>query len=297
LVREDADVSALVQSALSADGVRVFTAHQVIRCETLPVHAGADKLLVLRRHTRLQSASSAAPHMQAAPDDEFAVPYDLLICATGRQARLRGFGLEDLGIASDLPLHTDAYLQTLIPSIYAAGDVVGPHPFTHAAAHQAWYAAVNALLDGWGALRPDYSVLPTAVYVAPQVARVGLHEQEALARGLAYEVTRFDLAGLDRAICDAALGVVPAGFVKVLTVPGRDTLLGVSIVGEHAAELLAPYVLAMRQGLGLKAILATIHTYPTLSESAKQVAGQWQRAHLPTAAMPWLARWHRWRRG
>jgi pyruvate/2-oxoglutarate dehydrogenase complex dihydrolipoamide dehydrogenase (E3) component len=174
---------------------------------------------------------------------------------------------------------------------------VGPHQFTHAAAHQAWYAAVNALLDGWGALRPDYSVLPTAVYVAPQVARVGLHEQEALARGLAYEVTRFDLAGLDRAICDAALGVVPAGFVKVLTVPGRDTLLGVSIVGEHAAELLAPYVLAMRQGLGLKAILATIHTYPTLSESAKQVAGQWQRAHLPTAAMPWLARWHRWRRG
>ena len=297
LVREDAEVSALVQSALSADGVRVFTAHQVIRCETLPVHAGADKLLVLRRHTKPQGEACANSDVQAAPDDEFAVPYDLLVCATGRQARLRGFGLEDLGIASDLPLHTDAYLQTLIPSIYAAGDVVGPHQFTHAAAHQAWYAAVNALLDGWGALRPDYSVLPTAVYVAPQVARVGLHEQEALARGLAYEVTRFDLAGLDRAICDAALGVVPAGFVKVLTVPGRDTLLGVSIVGEHAAELLAPYVLAMRQGLGLKAILATIHTYPTLSESAKQVAGQWQRAHLPTAAMPWLARWHRWRRG
>lgn len=297
LSKEDADVSTLVQAALSAEGVRVFTGHQVLRCETWPQHAGADKLIVLRQNSMRQSGSSGGLATPAAQDDEFAVPYDLLICATGRQARLRGFGLEDLGIASDTLLHTDAYLQTLIPSIYAAGDVVGPYQFTHAAAHQAWYAAVNALLDGWGALRPDYSVLPTAVYVAPQVARVGLNEQQAQARGVAYAVTRFELAGLDRAVCDAALGAVPAGFVKVLTVPGRDTLLGVSIVGEQAAELLAPYALAMRQGLGLKAILATIHTYPTLSESAKQVAGQWQRAHLPTAAMRWLRRWHRWRRG
>jgi pyruvate/2-oxoglutarate dehydrogenase complex dihydrolipoamide dehydrogenase (E3) component/uncharacterized membrane protein YdjX (TVP38/TMEM64 family) len=246
LAKEDADVSALVQVALSADGVRVFTGHQVLRCETLPQHAGADKLIVLRQNTMRQSGSSGGLATPAAQDDEFAVPYDLLICATGRQARLRGFGLEDLGIASDTLLHTDAYLQTLIPSIYAAGDVVGPYQFTHAAAHQAWYAAVNALLDGWCALRPDYSVLPTAVYVAPQVARVGLNEQQAQARGVAYEVTRFELAGLDRAICDAALGALPAGFVKVLTVPGRDTLLGVSIVGEQAAELLAPYALAMR---------------------------------------------------
>ncbi len=297
LTREDADVSALVQMALSADGVRVFTAHQVLRCESLPAHAGADKLLVLRQHTRPQSETFAAPDAHAAPADEFAVPYDLLICAIGRKPNLSGFGLEELGIGIDTQLHTDAYLQTLIPSIYAAGDVVGLYQFTHAAAHQAWYAAVNALFEGWGALRPDYSVLPTAVYVAPQVARVGLNEQQAQERGLAYEVTRFELAGLDRAICDAALGAVPAGFVKVLTVPGRDTLLGVSIVGEQAAELLAPYVLAMRQGLGLKALLATIHTYPTLSESAKHVAGQWQRAHLPAAAMSWLARWHRWRRG
>ena len=253
--------------------------------------------MVLRQNTTLRGEQFSTTATPAAQDDEFAVPYDLLICATGRQARLRGFGLEALGIDCDSLLHTDAYLQTLIPSIYAAGDVVGPYQFTHAAAHQAWYAAVNALLDGWGALRPDYSVLPTAVYVAPEVARVGLNEQQAQARGLAYEVTRFELAGLDRAICDAALGAVPAGFVKVLTVPGRDTLLGVCIVGEHAAELLAPYSLAMRQGLGLKAILATIHSYPSLSESAKHLAGQWQRAHLPAAAMPWLARWHRWRRG
>jgi pyruvate/2-oxoglutarate dehydrogenase complex dihydrolipoamide dehydrogenase (E3) component len=297
LSKEDADVSALVQAALSADGVRVFPGHQVLRCETLPAHAGADKLMVLRQNTMRQSGSSRGLATSAAQDVEFALPYDLLLCATGRQARLRGFGLEALGIASDTLLHTDAYLQTLIPSIYAAGDVVGPYQFTHAAAHQAWYAAVNALLDGWGALRPDYSVLPTAVYVAPEVARVGLNEQQAQTRGLAYEVTRFELAGLDRAICDAPNGAAPAGFVKVLTVPGRDTLLGVSIVGEHAAELLAPYALAMRQGLGLKAILATIHSYPTLSESARHVAGQWQRAHLPAAVMPWLARWHRWRRG
>jgi len=297
LAKEDGDVSALVQAALTADGVRVFTGHQVLRCETLPAHAGSDKLMVLRQNTMLRGEQSSTTATPTAQDDEFAVPYDLLICATGRQARLRGFGLEALGIDCDSLLHTDAYLQTLIPSIYAAGDVVGPYQFTHAAAHQAWYAAVNALLDGWGALRPDYSVLPTAVYVAPEVARVGLNEQQAQARGLAYEVTRFELASLDRAICDAALGAVPAGFVKVLTVPGRDTLLGVCIVGEHAAELLAPYALAMRQGLGLKAILATIHSYPSLSESAKHLAGQWQRAHLPAAAMPWLARWHRWRRG
>ena len=297
LSKEDADVSALVQAALSADGVRVFTGHQVLRCETLAAHAGADKLVVIRQNTALHGHQPSMPDTPAAQDDEFALPYDLLLCATGRQARLRGFGLEALGIASDTLLHTDAYLQTLIPSIYAAGDVVGPYQFTHAAAHQAWYAAVNALLDGWGALRPDYSVLPTAVYVAPEVARVGLNEQQAQARGMAYEVTRFELAGLDRAICDAAHGAVPAGFVNVLTVPGRDTLLGVSIVGEHAAELLAPYALAMRQGLGLKAILATIHSYPTLSESARHVAGQWQRAHLPAVLLPWLARWHRWRRG
>ena len=297
LAQEDADVSALVQAALRADGVRVFTAHQVVRCETLPVHAGADKLLVLRPNAKPPSGKTAAHNAAAVQGDAFALPYDLLICATGRKARLSGFGLEDLGITDDALLQTNDYLQTLIPSIYAAGDVVGPYQFTHAAAHQAWYAAVNALLDGWGAMRPDYSVLPTAVFVAPEVARVGLNEQQAQARGLAYEVNRFELAGLDRALCDAAHGALPAGFVKVLTVPGRDTLLGVSIVGEHAAELLAPYVLAMRQGLGLKAILSTIHIYPTLSESAKHLAGQWQRAHLPAAAMPWLARWNRWRRG
>lgn len=294
LSKEDADVSALVAQALSADGVRVLTGHTVVRFESKALHAEAQKSMVLRQNTPAPGALSALP---ATLPDEFAVPYDLLIFATGRRPRLSGFGLEDLGIASDTLLHTDAYLQTLIPSIYAAGDVAGPHQFTHAAAHQAWYAAVNALLNGWAALRPDYSVLPTAVYVAPQVARVGLNEQQALARGIAYEATRFEMAGLDRAICDSALGAVPAGFVKVLTVPGRDTLLGVSIVGDQAAELLAPYALAMRQGLGLKAILSTIHTYPTLSESAKQVAGQWQHAHLPVAAMSWLARWHRWRRG
>jgi pyruvate/2-oxoglutarate dehydrogenase complex dihydrolipoamide dehydrogenase (E3) component/uncharacterized membrane protein YdjX (TVP38/TMEM64 family) len=297
LSQEDADVSEVVQAALRADGVRVFTAHQVLRCETLPVHAGADKLLVLRPCTELPLGGSAAHMAAQVQGDALALPYDLLICATGRKARLSGFGLEDLGISGDALLHTDDYLQTLIPSIYAAGDVVGPYQFTHAAAHQAWYAAVNALLDGWGALRPDYSVLPTAVYIAPEVARVGLNEQQAQARSRAYEVTCFELAGLDRAICDAALGAIPAGFIKVLTVPGRDTLLGVSIVGAHAGELLAPYVLAMRHGLGLKAILSTIHAYPTLSESAKHLAGQWQRAHLPAAAMPWLARWHIWRRG
>ena len=154
LAQEDADVSALVQVALRADGVRVFTAHQVVRCETWPVHAGADKLLVLRPNAKPPSGKTAAHNAAAVQGDAFALPYDLLICATGRKARLSGFGLEALGITDDALLQTNDYLQTLIPSIYAAGDVVGPYQFTHAAAHQAWYAAVNALLDGWGAMRP-----------------------------------------------------------------------------------------------------------------------------------------------
>jgi pyruvate/2-oxoglutarate dehydrogenase complex dihydrolipoamide dehydrogenase (E3) component len=198
-----------------------------------------------------------------------------------------------LGIETRRTVITNEYLQTLYPNIYAAGDVAGPFQFTHTAAHQAWYAAVNALFGDFKRFKADYSVIPWATFIDPEVARVGLNEQDAKAQGIAYEVTRFGIDDLDRAIADGAAH----GFVKVLTVPGKDTILGVTIVGEHAGDLLAEYVLAMRHGLGLNKILGTIHTYPTLAEANKYAAGEWKRAHAPQTLLRWVARYHHWKRG
>ncbi|PIV72572.1 MAG: pyridine nucleotide-disulfide oxidoreductase, partial [Rhodocyclales bacterium CG17_big_fil_post_rev_8_21_14_2_50_68_7] len=185
------------------------------------------------------------------------------------------------------------YLETLYPNIYAAGDVAGPYQFTHAAAHQAWYAAVNALFGDFKRFRVDYAALPSTTFIDPEVARVGLNEQEAREQGIAVEVTRYGLEDLDRAIADG----VTQGFVKVLTVPGKDRILGVTLVGEHAGELIAEFVLAMKHGLGLNRILATIHSYPTLAEANKYAAGEWKRAHAPQRVLRWLERYHAWRRG
>jgi pyruvate/2-oxoglutarate dehydrogenase complex dihydrolipoamide dehydrogenase (E3) component len=187
---------------------------------------------------------------------------------------------------------TDAFLQTRYPNIYAAGDVAGPYQFTHTASHQAWYASVNALFGSLRRFRADYRVVPWATFIDPEVARVGLNEQEAKEQGVACEVTRYGIDDLDRAIADGAA----RGFVKVLTVPGKDTILGVTIVGAHAAELLAEYVLAMKQGIGLNKILGTIHVYPTLAEANKYVAGEWKRQHQPERLLAWVRRYHAWRR-
>jgi pyruvate/2-oxoglutarate dehydrogenase complex dihydrolipoamide dehydrogenase (E3) component len=188
---------------------------------------------------------------------------------------------------------TDEYLQTIYPNILAAGDVAGPYQFTHTAAHQAWYAAVNGLFGGLRRFRVDNSVIPACTFTDPEVARVGLNEQEARAQGIAFEVTRYDMAELDRAIADSAT----QGFVKVLTVPGKDRILGVTIVGVHAGDLLAEWVLAMKYGLGLNKILGTIHVYPTLAEANKYAAGEWKRAHQPLVLLRWVERFHAWRRG
>ena len=185
------------------------------------------------------------------------------------------------------------YLQTVYPNIYTVGDVAGPYQLTHVAAHQAWYAAVNALFGDLRRFAVDYSVIPWTTFTDPEVARVGLNEQEAAERGLAFEISRFGLDDLDRAIADSEA----QGFVKVLTVPGKDRILGVTIVGAHAAELLAEFVLAMKQGLGLNRILGTIHTYPTFSEAAKYTAGEWKRAHQPHRLLEWVRRFHDWKRG
>ena len=273
MVREDEEVSDFVRRALEADGVRVLTGHKALRCER---DADGGKWLVVE-----------------AGGAEQRLPFDELLCAVGRVARLKGFGLEDLGIPVNRTVQVDEYLQTIYPNILAAGDVAGPYQFTHTAAHQAWYASVNALFAPFKRFKADYSVIPWCTFVDPEVARVGLSEQEAKEQGVAYEVTRYGIDDLDRAIADSSAH----GWVKVLTPPGKDRILGVTIVGTHAGDLLAEYVLAMRHGLGLNKILGTIHTYPTLAEANKYAAGEWKRAHQPHGLLRWVQRFHDWRRG
>jgi pyruvate/2-oxoglutarate dehydrogenase complex dihydrolipoamide dehydrogenase (E3) component/uncharacterized membrane protein YdjX (TVP38/TMEM64 family) len=271
MVREDAEVSELAKASLVADGVQVLTGHKALRCEM----ANGEKTLVVE-------------HAGA----EKRIAFDQLLCAVGRVARLQGYGLEDLGIPTHRTVDTNEYLQTIYPNIYAAGDVAGPFQFTHTAAHQAWYAAVNALFGEWKLFKADYSVIPWATFIDPEVARVGLNEQEAKEKHIPYEVTQYGIDDLDRAIADSEAH----GFVKVLTVPGKDKILGVTIVGAHAADLLAEYVLAMKHGLGLTKILGTIHTYPTMSEANKYAAGEWKRAHAPHKLLAWVKKYHDWKR-
>lgn len=275
MAREDTEVSELARASLARDGVDVLTSHKALRCEREERDGVVYKYLVVE-HGGLEQR----------------VEFDVLICAVGRVARLQGYGLEALGIPTQRTVVTNEYLETLYPNIYAAGDVAGPYQFTHTAAHQAWYAAVNALFGQFKRFKVDYSVIPWATFVDPEVARVGLNEQDAKEKGIAYEVTRYGIDDLDRAIADGAAH----GFVKVLTVPGKDRILGVTIVGEHAGDLLAEFVLAMKHGLGLNKILGTIHTYPTLSEANKYAAGEWKRAHAPQQVLAWLQRYHAWRR-
>jgi pyruvate/2-oxoglutarate dehydrogenase complex dihydrolipoamide dehydrogenase (E3) component/uncharacterized membrane protein YdjX (TVP38/TMEM64 family) len=271
MAREDPEVSAFAQRMLEADGVSVRTGHKALRCES----DGGSRAIVVEAGGREQR-----------------IEFDELICAVGRVARLQGYGLEELGIPAQRTVETNEYLQTIYPNIYACGDVAGPFQFTHTAAHQAWYAAVNALFGFVRKFKADYSVIPWSTFIDPEVARVGLNEQEARQQGIAHEVTRYGIDDLDRAIADSA----DHGWIKVLTVPGKDRILGVTIVGEHAGDLLAEYVLAMKHRLGLNKILGTIHTYPTLAESNKYVAGEWKRAHQPLRLLRWVERLHAWRR-
>lgn len=274
LSREDPEVSELVTASLRADGIEVLTGHQALRVE----QRDGQKFLIVKHEA-----------------GERDLPFDELLCAVGRAPRVTGYGLETLGVKltprNNIAINT--FLETNYPNIFAVGDVAGPYQLTHAAAHQAWYAAVNALFGRFKKFKADYSVIPWTTFTDPEVARVGLSETEATAAGIAYEVTRYDIDDLDRAIADGTA----YGFVKVLTVPGKDKILGVTIVGEHGGDLLAEFVLAMRHGLGLNKILGTIHTYPTLSEANKYAAGEWKKAHVPHRLLNWVARYHAWERG
>jgi len=274
LGREDAEVSELIRQRFEAEGVRVLTGHAA---KEVRVDGGEKVLLCEHGGERVET------------------PFDAILVAVGRKASVAGFGLEELGVRLDPrgTLETDPFLRTSVPTIFCAGDVAGPWQFTHTAAHQAWYAAVNALFGGVKKFRADYRVIPWATFTDPEVARVGLSEAEARERGVACEVTRYELKELDRAIAEGET----AGFVKVLTSPGSDRILGATIVGAHAGDLLAEFVLAMKHGIGLNKILGTIHVYPTLAEANKAAAGEWKRAHAPERLLRWVERYHRWRRG
>jgi pyruvate/2-oxoglutarate dehydrogenase complex dihydrolipoamide dehydrogenase (E3) component len=274
LMREDAELAQMVAQRMQADGVRMLTEHKVLRIES-----GDDgTVLIAQVNGR-----------------EVRVGCDVLLCAAGRVPNTEGLGLEELGIGTtrQRTIETNAYLQTIHPNILACGDVAGPYQFTHTGSHQAWYAAVNALFGDFKKLKADYSVIPWCTFTDPELARVGLNEEEACEQGIAYETARYSIEDLDRAIADEEA----RGEVKVLTVPGKDRVIGASICSAHAGELLTEFITAMKNGIGLNRILGTIHIYPTFSEANKMAAGAWKRAHAPQRLLRWVERYHAWRRG
>ncbi len=271
---EDHDVGRFVEERFHAEGIRVLVDHKATEFRV----EDGEKVLVCDHE-----------------GETVRVAFDTLLVAVGRAANVKGFGLEDVGVKLDDRgrIDVDEHLQTAMPTIYACGDCVGPYQFTHASAHQAWHASVNALFGMFKRFKVDYSALPWSTFTDPEVARVGYSEDAADRDGVEYEVTRYDYGDLDRAITDEE----GHGVVKVLTVPGKDRILGAAVVGEHAGDLIAEFTLAMRNGIGLNKILSTIHPYPTLMEANKFAAGEWKRAHAPQGALRWLQRYHGWLRG
>ncbi|MDT8429051.1 MAG: FAD-dependent oxidoreductase [Pseudomonadales bacterium] len=274
LPREDEDVSALVEERFRKEGITVLTGHKIKEFTT----------------------SEGQRTMLAEQDDKIVpVPFDQVLVALGRKPNVEGFGLEELNIplAANGTLAVNQQLQTACPTIYACGDVAGPYQFTHMASFQAWYASLNALVGGLKRFAVNYAVVPWCTFTDPEVARVGLSEAEAKEQGIDYELTRYGLDDLDRAIADEEA----EGFVKVLTAPGSDRILGVTIVGYHAGELIGEFVFAMTHGMGLKKIASTTHIYPTLLEANRFAANAWRSARLPVKLLPWAERYFRWRRG
>ena len=272
MAREDVDASEIVFEKFKSEGIQVLTSHNALRIEK------EDKVLICEHEGK-----------------EIRIPFDEILIALGRKATVKGFGLEELGveISERGTIATNEFLRTTnYPNIYACGDVAGPFQFTHTASHQAWYVAVNALFSPFRKFKVDYRVIPWCTFTDPEVARVGLNEQEAKEKGIEFEVSRFNIADLDRAITEGEAH----GFVKVLTPPGSDQVMGVTIVGDHAGDIIAEYVAAMKHGFGLNKILSTIHIYPTLAEANKFAAGAWKRKNAPKKALAFLKKFHAWRR-
>ena len=273
LPREDPELSELVAQGLARDGVQILTGHSAREILREP----DSGILVC-----------------TADGAEVRIPFDTLLVAAGRRVTSHSAWEKSLQIElqEDGKPVLNEFLQTTYPNIYACGDLAGPYQFTHTASHQAWYASVNALFGRFRKFRVDYSVIPWCTFTEPELARVGLNEQEARDQGIEYEVTRYDLSDLDRAVTDEEAH----GMVKVLTVPGKDRVLGAAIAGEHAGDLITEYVSAMKHRLGLNKILGTIHIYPTLAEANKSAAGVWKRAHAPERILGWLKRYHAFER-
>lgn len=273
LMREDEEVSALVLAQFQQEGIKVLLEHTA---KQFIVEQG-EKVLLAEHHGQTMR-----------------IAFDEVLVAVGRAANVSGYGIEEMGIAltPQRTVAVNGFQATNYANIYACGDVAGPYQFTHIAAHQAWYAAVNALFSPFKKFKTDYRVIPWASFTDPEIARVGLNEQQAKQQGIPYEVSVYELADLDRAIADSET----QGFIKVLTPPNKDKILGVTIVGNHASDLLAEFVLAMKYNLGLNKILGTIHIYPTMAEANKYVAGVWKRQHAPEKILQWLKRYHAWRR-
>jgi dihydrolipoamide dehydrogenase len=272
LIREDPEVSALVTKRFEAEGINVLVNH---KAKQVVVENG-EKFLVVENNGA-----------------DKRIAFDEILCAVGRVANLKGYGLEELGIPAQRVVEVNEYLETIYPNIFACGDVAGPYQFTHTAAHMAWYCAVNALFGNFKKFKVDYSVVPWCTFTDPEVARVGINETEAKEHGIAHEVYTYGIDDLDRAIADGEAH----GFVKVITPPGSDKILGVTIAGEHAGDLLVEYVAAMKHGFGLNKILGTIHTYPTLGEANKYAAGVWKKAQTTEQQLRFAAAFNEWRRG
>lgn len=274
LTREDQEAAVVVEERLTQDGINILSGHTPVKFER-----NGDSYQLICKHK----------------DQEKTVVFDKVLIATGRTANITGFGLEQLGITRNDKgtIDVDDYLRTSIPNILACGDVIGPYQFTHAAAHQAWFASVNALFGQFKKFKVDYSLIPFTTYTSPEVARIGLNEKQAIDQSIPYEAVRYDLSELDRAITDEAA----YGFVKVLLKPNSDKIIGVTLVGEHAAEMLPEFALAMKHKLGLNKILGTTHAYPTLNEANRFVAGEWKKKHAPEKILQWVERFHTWKRG
>ncbi|MBU2872774.1 FAD-dependent oxidoreductase [Marinobacter salexigens] len=274
LAKEDSDVSELIKTQFESDGIDLRLEHAA---REFAIEEGEKVVYCEHKGERVRIA------------------FDQVLVAVGRAPNTKGLGLEKIGIETlrngSVPVEDDMSLR--YPNVFACGDVAGPYQFTHAAAHQAWYAAVNGLFGQFKRFRVDYRVMPWVTFTSPEVARVGLSEAEAKEQGVAYEITRYGLDDLDRAIAESE----DYGFIKILTPPGKDKILGVVVVGSHAGEILAEFTLAMKHGLGLNKILGTIHPYPTWNESAKYAAGEWKRAHAPEGILKLLEKLHGWRRG
>ena len=273
LPKEDRDLAELVLKNFESEGIQMQTEVQVDRIEK----KNSEQQVYFRK-------DGVEQHIKA----------DHILLATGRKPGTSGLGLKEVGVElnPDGTVKVDPFLRSSIPNIYACGDVAGPFQFTHVAGHQAWYATVNALFSPFKKFAVDYRVVPWCTFTDPELARVGLSEEDALAQNIAYEKTSFDLSGLDRAIAERN----NYGMIKVLTKPGKDQILGAAICGPHAGDLLSEFVLAMKHGIGLNKILGTIHAYPTYADANKLTAGVWRKNHAPDWVFGLLQRFHRWRR-